>query len=51
VNSNSDTTLTVPISLSDVVEGDNTLTFSAGTSMTIFNVDLIMVGAAGVVAP
>jgi hypothetical protein len=52
-NLNSDKTFTIPISLADVKTGDNTLTFSTAESvgLTVFNVDLILVGAAGVVSP
>jgi hypothetical protein len=50
-NDNSPKTLTIPVSLADVVEGDNVLTFSSAEGMTVSNVDLIMVGAGGVVTP
>jgi len=52
-NINSDKTLTIPVSLADVQTGDNALTFSTASAvgLTVFNVDLIMVGAGGIVSP
>jgi hypothetical protein len=45
-------TIAVPIPLADVVNGNNTITFTTGGNpMTVMNIDLIMVGAAGVVSP
>jgi hypothetical protein len=45
-------TIAIPIPLSDVVAGDNTITFSEGSApLTVMNIDLIMVGAGGVVGP
>ena len=42
-------TLAVPVPLSDLVAGANAVTFSTGSNpMTVFNVDLILQGAAGV---
>jgi hypothetical protein len=44
--------MAISIPLSDVVTGDNTITFSTGGApMTVMNIDLIMVGAGGVVGP
>ncbi len=45
-------TIAIPIPLADVVNGNNTITFTTGGNpMTVMNIDLIMVGAAGVVSP
>lgn len=40
-------TLGVPVPLEDVMNGDNQITFTAGPSMNIMNVSLIMQGAGG----
>ena len=51
-NAYSPGTMAISIPLSDVVTGDNTITFSTGGApMTFMNIDLIMVGAGGVVGP
>jgi hypothetical protein len=50
-NAGSPKTLTIPVSLADLTAGDNALTFSASVGITISNVDIILVGAGGVVAP
>ncbi len=51
-NPNSPKTIGIPISLSDVVNGSNTITFSTGNyEMTVSNIDLIMIGAGGIVSP
>jgi len=51
-NAYSPGTMAISIPLSDVVTGDNTITFSTGGApMTVMNIDLIMVGAGGVVGP
>jgi hypothetical protein len=51
-NWGSDKTFAIPIDLSDVQTGNNTVTISTGNyAVTVMNVDLIMVGAGGVVAP
>jgi hypothetical protein len=44
-------TLAVPINLSEVVPGTNTIQFKSSAGADIANVNLIMVGAGGTVAP
>src|SRR5262249_18750441 len=44
-------TLAVPVSLSEVVQGTNTIQFKSTDGTIIANVDLIMAGAGGTVAP
>lgn len=53
LNGETTRTLAVPVPLADLVPGDNTLTFYGGSSYTegVYNVDLILQGAGGVVQP
>jgi len=45
-------TLAVPVPLTDVQSGNNTITFTTGNySLNVMNVDLIMQGAGGIVGP
>src|SRR6266567_564861 len=44
-------TLAIPLNLSEVQAGSNTLTIGAPVAMNIFNIDLVLVGAAGIVQP
>jgi hypothetical protein len=44
-------TVSVPVPTSDVSDGDNTVAISASQKMGIANVDLILVGAGGLVNP
>jgi hypothetical protein len=45
-------TLGVPIPLSDVQAGNNVVTFSTGNySMTVMNIDIIVMGGGGIVNP
>ena len=44
-------TVGVPVNLTDVQPGTNTLQFMASDAMAIANVDLVLVGAGGVVGP
>ena len=45
-------TLGVPVPLSDITTGDNTVTFTAGNyGLNVMNISLIMKGAGGVVPP
>jgi hypothetical protein len=45
-------TIAIPVPISDVVAGNNTITFSAGNYLEqVSNIDLILVGAGGIVNP
>jgi hypothetical protein len=45
-------TLAIPLSLSEVQNGNNVITFSTGNyGLTVMNIDLIMVAAGGTVSP
>jgi len=44
-------TIAVPLDLAELRAGTNTLTISPPVPMNVFNIDLIMVGAGGVVPP
>jgi hypothetical protein len=45
-------TIAIPVPLADVVNGNNTLTFTSGNyNLDVMNIDLIMQGAGGIVQP
>jgi hypothetical protein len=44
-------TMAQPIALSEVIEGNNTIAWKASAGTAIANVDVILVGAGGIVAP
>ena len=51
-NGGSPKTVAIPVSLSELQAGDNTITFTTGNyNLTVMNIDLIMVGAAGTINP